>query len=163
MKISKENIINLFYIEHLKVNEIAQQLSVSSAYITKVIKQDTRYLKEKEYRKALSKAKRKISQNNFIKAKRERKRIEDNYMILQKQHRQASKELSKPGHLTNENFRKWNISAYKYNPSKRRYEFDNKLVKSYAIPKYIKERWEQYGRTFIKSIQISWYVKRKTK
>ena len=140
MKTSKENIINLFYIEHLKVNEIAQQLNVSSAYITKVIKQDNKYLQEKEYRKSLSKAKRKISQNNFIKAKRERKRIEDNYMILQEKHKQASKELSKSRYLTNENFRKWNTSAYKYNPSKRQYEFDNKFGRSYAIPKYIKER-----------------------
>ncbi len=140
METSKENIINLFYAEHLKVNEIAQELNVSSAYITKVIKQDNRYLQEKEYRKSLSKAKRKISQNNFIKAKRERKRIEDNYMILQEKHKQASKELSKSRYLTNENFRKWNTSAYKYNPSKRRYEFDNKLGRSYAIPKYIKER-----------------------
>ena len=76
MKISKENIINLFYIEHLKVNEIAEKLSFSSAYITKIIKQDNRYLQEKEYRKTVSKTKRKIAQNNFIKAKRERKRID---------------------------------------------------------------------------------------
>ena len=151
MKISKENIINSFYIKHLKVNEIAQELSVSSAYITKIIKQDNRYLQEKEYRKNLSKAKRKIAQNNFIKAKREKKRIEDNYSTMQKQHMQASKELSKSGYLTNENFRKWNSSAYKYNSSKRRYEFDSTLVRSYAIPKYIKERWE-YGRKVIKDI-----------
>lgn len=140
METSKENIINLFYAEHLKVNEIAQQLSVSSAYITKIIKQDNRYLQEKEYRKNLSKTKRKIAQNNFIKAKRERIRIEDNYAVLQEQHRKASKELSQSRYLSNENFRKWNTSAYKYNPSKRRYEFDSKLGRSYAIPKYIKER-----------------------
>lgn len=137
---SKENIINLFYIEHLKVKEIATKVNTSSAYITKIIKQDSRYIQEKEYRKAISKSRRKVAQNNFIKNKREKKRIEDNYSYVQTQHEQATKELSKSSHLSNESYRKWNYSAYKYNPSKKRYEFDEKLGRSADIPKYIKER-----------------------
>ena len=136
----KEQIINLFYIEHLKVKEIADKVKCSSAYITKIIKQDVRYIHEKEYRKNITKDNRKIAQNQFIKNKREKQRIEDNYCIVQLQHRQDSKELSKSGHLSNENYRKFNYSAYKYNPSKRRYEFDNTLGRSYDVPKYIKER-----------------------
>lgn len=137
---SKENIIDLFYNEHLKVNEIAKKENVSSAYITKVIKQDIRYNQEKANRKGISKEKRKNAQNQFIKNKRENKRIEDNYSFVQEQHKQASKELSKSGHLSNESYRKFNISAYHYNPSKKRYEFDESLGRSYAVPKYIKER-----------------------
>lgn len=137
---SKENIIDLFYNEHLKVNEIAKKENVSSAYITKVIKQDIRYNNEKANRKGISKEKRKNAQNQFIKNKRENKRIEDNYSFVQEQHKQASKELSKSGHLSNESYRKFNISAYHYNPSKKRYEFDESLGRSYAVPKYIKER-----------------------
>ena len=64
---SKENIIDLFYNEHLKVNEIAKKENVSSAYITKVIKQDIRYNHEKVNRKGISKEKRKNAQNQFIK------------------------------------------------------------------------------------------------
>lgn len=135
---SKENIIDLFYTEHLKVKEIAIKENTSSAYITKIIKQDARYIQEKQYRKAISKSKRKVAQNNFIKNKREKKKIEDNYATVQSQHEQASRELSKSSHLTNEAYRKWNISAYKYNPSKCRYEFDDKLTRPYAVPKYIK-------------------------
>ena len=137
---SKQNIINLFYIEHLKVKEIAQKENTSSAYITKVVKQDTRYVQEKEHRKAMSKNKRKIAQNKFVKNKRENQKIEDNYSFVQAQHKQATRELSKSGHLSNESYRKWNYSAYKYNPSKNRYEFDNNLGRSYDVPKYIKER-----------------------
>ena len=59
---------------------------------------------------------------------------------MEEQHRQASLELSKSKYLSNESYRKWNYSAYKYNSSKRRYEFDEKLGRSYDIPKYIKER-----------------------
>lgn len=137
---SKENIINLFYIEHLKVKEIAQKENISSAYVTKVIKKDERYLKEKEYRKNRAKDKRKVSQNNFIKNKRDIKRVEDNYCLVLLQHEQASREMSKSKHLSNESYRKWNYSAYKYNPSKRRYEFDSNLGRSADVPKYIKER-----------------------
>ena len=140
MSVSKEDIIQLFYTEHLTVKDIADIVNTSSAYITRVIKTDSRYNDEKEFRKSVSKGKRKIVQNNFIKNKRETKRLEDNYSIVKTQHIQAAKELSQGKYLTNENYRKANYSAYKYNPSKKRYEFDSKLGRSYAVPKYIKER-----------------------
>lgn len=142
---NKEIIIFSYYINHLSVKEIAKKINVSSSYITKIIKNDPRYFEEKKYRKDLSEKKRKISQNNFIKNKREKKRIEDNYSIVLMNHEQASRELSQSKHLNIRAFRKWNSSAYTYNPSKNRYEFDDKLGRSYAIPKYIKERWF-YGR-----------------
>ena len=50
-----------------------------------------------------------------MKNKREQKRIDDNYSFVQAQHYQATKELSKSRHITNETYRKWNSSAYKYN------------------------------------------------
>lgn len=62
---SNENIINLFYNEHLKVKEIANKLDISSPYITKVIKQDFRYIQEKTFRKNKSKEKRKVAQNEY--------------------------------------------------------------------------------------------------
>lgn len=123
----KENIISNYYIKHQKVKEISEELGVSTAYITKIIKQDTRYSNEKQYRKDISKKKRKLAKNKFIKNKRDKKRIEDNYQAIQAQHDQASRELSKSKHLSNESFRKWNSSAYTYNPSKHRYEFDGQL------------------------------------
>lgn len=127
----KEKIISSYYIEHLKVKEISEALDVSSAYITKIIKQDIRYAEEKQYRKDISQNKRKLAKNKFIKNKRDNKRIEDNYSAIQAQHDQAAKELSKSKYLSNESFRKWNNSAYTYNPSKRRYEFDERLRSSF--------------------------------
>lgn len=134
MKTLKDDITTLFYIEHLKVKEIAEKVDTSSSYITKVVKQDSRYLQEKEYRKAISKDERKVAQNNFIKNKRENKRVEDNYSFVQSQHEQATRELSKSKHLSNESYIKWNYSAYKYNPSRKRYEFDEKLGCSIDVP-----------------------------
>ena len=140
METQKDKIINLFYIKHLKVKEIAEKIKITSAYVTKVIKTDSRYMEEKNFRKEKSKEKRKQDQNNFIKQKRENKRIQDNYEFVQSQHIQASMELSKSKKLTDENYRKWNTSAYKYNPSKHRYEFDESLGRAADVPKYIKER-----------------------
>ena len=140
METQKDTILNLFYIEHLRVKDIAEKLKISSAYITKIIKTDSRYEEEKNFRRERSKEKRKADQNHFIKKKRETKRIEDNYAFVQAQHIQASMELSKSKKLSNENYRKWNKSAYKYNPSRNRYEFDEKLGRTADVPKYIKER-----------------------
>lgn len=140
MEDKKEKILKMFYIQHLTVKEIALEVGTTSPYITKVIKKDKRYVEEKENRKITSQKRRKISQNKFMKDKRDKKKIEDNYSFVQVQHRQAARELSNSRYLTNENYRKWNNSAYKYNPSKRRYEFDPKLGRSADVPKYIKER-----------------------
>ena len=140
MENKKNKIIEMFFYNHLSVKEIAESINVSSAYITKIIKTDERYTKEKEYRKEKSKEKRRQDKNNFMKNKREQKRIDDNYSFVQAQHYQATKELSKSRHITNETYRKWNSSAYKYNPLKKRYEFDEQLGRASDIPKYIKER-----------------------
>lgn len=140
MEDKKHKIINLFFIKHLSVKEISNIIGTTSAYITKIIKNDNRYLQEKQYRKDKSKKKRKNDKNKFMKKKREQKRIDDNYSIVQSQHIQASIELSKPKKLTDENYRKWNKSAYKYNPSRKRFEFDEQLGRAADVPKYIKER-----------------------
>ena len=140
MENKKDKIIELFFINHLSVKEIADSVGTSSAYITKIIKTDERYVMEKQYRKEKSKEKRKQDKNNFMKNKREQKRIDDNYSFVQAQHYQATRELSKSRHITNETYRKWNSSAYKYNPLKKRYEFDEQLGRASDIPKYIKER-----------------------
>lgn len=140
MENKKDMIIELFFEQHLKVNEISKNIGTSSAYITKIIKQDSRYMKEKQSRKDISKEHRKIAQNSFMKNKREQKKIDDQYSIVQAQHKQDAMELSKRGHMNNQTYRKWNSSAYNYNPSKHRYEFDEKLGRAADVPKYVKER-----------------------
>ena len=140
MKNKKDKIIELFFINHLSVKKIADSVGTSSAYITKIVKTDERYIQEKQYRKEKSKEKRKQDKNNFMKNKREQKRIDDNYSFVQAQHDKATRELSKSRYITNETYRKWNSSAYKYNPLKKRYEFDERLGRASDIPKYIKER-----------------------
>lgn len=138
----KEMIIGLFYTKHLKVKDIAEIVNVDKSYITRVIKSDRRYYKEKDNRKLISKRNHIERTKIGVKQSREVKKFNNNVddLILKNIHRQASQELSKGRHLTNENYRKWNYSAYKYNPSKKRYEFREELGRSYDVPQYIKER-----------------------
>ena len=136
----KAMIIELFFEQHLKVTEISKNIGTSSAYITKIIKADPRYIEEKKNRKEISKGNRKIAQNSFMKNKREQKRIDDQYLIVKAQHNQDVMELSKRGHMNNQTFRKWNSSAYNYNPSKHRYEFNEQFGRAADVPKYVKER-----------------------
>ena len=136
----KDMIIELFFEQHLKVTEISKKIGTSSAYITKIIKADPRYIEEKKNRKEISKGNRKIAQNSFMKNKREQKRIDDQYLIVKAQHNQDVMELSKRGHMNNQTFRKWNSSAYNYNPSKHRYEFNEQFGRAADVPKYVKER-----------------------
>lgn len=135
----KDLILENFFEKHLKVNKIAENIGTSSAYVTKIIRVDSRYAKEKQNRKDISKVHRKIDQNSFMKNKREQKRIDDQYSRVQAQHNQDAMELSKRGHLSNQAYRRWNSSAYNYNPSKKRYEFDEQLGKAADVPKYVKE------------------------
>ena len=140
MKIQEEKVIEMFFELHLSPKEIAKALKISKSSVTKITKKDNRYEQEKQHRKDISKMKKENAHKKFIKKQRENKKIEDNYSIVQSQHNQAVNELSKSNHLTNEGYRKWNYSAYKYNPFKKRYEFDESLGRSHDVPKYIKER-----------------------
>ena len=59
---------------------------------------------------------------------------------MKAQHNQDVMELSKRGHMNNQTFRKWNSSAYNYNPSKHRYEFNEQFGRAADVPKYVKAR-----------------------
>lgn len=47
---NKDNIIQMYYNEHLRPTDISKALNIDNAYITRIIKQDERYQMEKEQR-----------------------------------------------------------------------------------------------------------------
>ena len=138
----KDKILDLFFNQKMKQIDIAIKLNISKSTVSKIVTKDSRYIQEKNRRKFNNK----INRNKNIQRQVEKKRKEVQFknsvddLIMKRLHMQASMELSRRSHLTNESYRKFNVSAYNYNPSKRRYEFDNTLGRSYDIPKYIKER-----------------------
>ena len=139
----EDEILKLYFIDKLRPVDIAAKLDIKIYKITRVIQKDDRYINEKISRKTISEEKHKEFTKDYMKEKRKNEqfkcKVDD--LVLKTMHNQASMELSKRNHLTDENYRKWNYSAYNYNSSKRRYEFDENLGRSYDVPKYIKERF----------------------
>ena len=134
----KSYIKSMFYLQHFSTKEIASKVNVSEPYVTKVVKDDARYNKEKQMRKVDSKEKRREYKRIHEKYRRETIRIDDNYSFVKVQHEKDVRVLSKSGRLSNEVYRRWNYSAYKYNSLKKRYEFDSSLGRAADVPKYVR-------------------------
>jgi len=77
---NKKQIIELFYIEHLKPVDIALKLDISNVYITKVIKKDCRYIDEKNQRKQSNELKHQKYTIDYMKEKQ--KAARESYEIL---------------------------------------------------------------------------------
>lgn len=132
---NKEKIIDLFYNEHLKTVDIALKLNVINAYVSKIIKKDSRYHEEKSQRKQQNKLKHKERTIEYMKLKQ--KSNKDSYEALKAQLKQDAEELSYYFDISNRSFRKFNASAYKYNAKKKRFEIDRKLTVSIDVPKVV--------------------------
>lgn len=136
---NKETIESLYFEEKKNLTEISKILNVTVGYISKILKQNKDYMIEKERRKQENFTKRRNIQKDMIYSKRKQKGIDLGYIELQNAHEQAAKELSKSSRIGTEALRKWCSSAYKYNPLKKRYEFDaGSSAKSVDLPQYIK-------------------------
>jgi len=138
----KEEILDLYFNKKMKQIEIANLLNVAKSTISKIVSKDIRYISEKEQRQATNKIKRNKDIQSRVEKNRKKIQFQKNAddLMLKQKHIEASNELSKRSYLSNENYRKWNYSAYKYNPSKKRFEFDENLGRSYDVPKYIKAK-----------------------
>ena len=138
----KDEILDLFFDKKMKQKDIAELLNIAKSTVSKVVSKDSRFIAEKSLRKANNKVKRNKDIQRRVEQNRKKVQFKNNSddLILKQMHSQASMELSKRSHLSNENYRKWNKTAYNYNPSKKRFEFDKNLGRSYDVPKYIKAK-----------------------
>jgi len=108
---NKERICDLFYNKHQQQEKIATAVGVSQQYVSKVIKQDSRYESEKESRKNQHAKQRKEMQAQSEKSKREQ--ADREYEYLRYLQRCNAKEMSKRYLPTNELF-KWEKMMYGY-------------------------------------------------
>lgn len=134
----KEEIIYLYFTEKMLQKDIAKKLNISKSSICRIIKNDERYLEEKNNRKQLNKIKHNKDIQRRVESKRRQKSTID-IQILNKMHDQASLELSggrKP--INNRAYRDWNTSAYKYNDKNKSYELRKEINAGADIPKRIK-------------------------
>ena len=114
-KETKDKIIDLFYEKHLRPSDVAEQLKVAKSYITKVIQKDSRYIEEKESRKAKNKEKNKIQKRVCAKNRREKEKQErqeyEKLMLLINNDNVILSTKKKENDLQDA---KWNRSVYEY-------------------------------------------------
>ena len=138
----KDEILNLFFNEHLSQIEIAKQLKITKGYVSRIVTKDDRYteFKKKKLEENHKRHNKQIQEK--VKQTREKQKFNNavDDLTLKAIHNQSVLELSEKPRLSDEAFRKWNISAYRYNPSKKRFEFDETLGRAADVPQYIKER-----------------------
>lgn len=134
----KDKIISLYFEEKMSSIDISKKVNVVQSYITKVIKQDSRYDAEKQRRKNENKIKRKNFNKENMQKVRKRNSLANE--ILKVQHIQASCELSGRKTINNRAFRNWNSSIYKFHDRSREYRIKEEMKDkvSYAVPKKIK-------------------------
>ena len=134
----KEQVLNLYFIEHKKQKEIAEKLNISKYTVSRIVTKDARYINEKEERKKQSTINNKNKTIEYIYSKREQKRV-DEYDSMRKMHTQVVMELSernKP--MNNKVYRDWNPSIYKYNEKSKSYVLKKGINVGADVPKRIK-------------------------
>ena len=121
---TKEKIIELFYIKHLKPTEIAKKLKIGMSYITKIIQKDSRYIREKETRRLENKEKNKIQ-----------KRIYDQKLLVQIN--RDNEYLSTKKKENDLQFVNCNRSAYDYDKNSSDLVLKDNINAGYAVPKRV--------------------------
>lgn len=74
---NKEKIIVLFFDDKYSIVDIASKLHITKQYVSKIVRQDLRYSKEREFRKKQNKEKQKQRVKKYIYDKRKKKNKND--------------------------------------------------------------------------------------
>ncbi len=133
---TKEQILDLYYNQHLKQNEIAKLVGKSYPYVSKVVKTDNRNKQEKENRKKTNAENRKVYLQEYFKTYERPKKDDNSYEQMIAQQRQDAMELSySSNNMSDYAFAKWS-SIYHTN-SKGNLVIDRKLKVGFDVPKSI--------------------------
>ena len=134
---TKEQILDLYYNQHLKQNKIAKIVGKSCPYVSKVVKADNRNKQEKETRKKTNAENRKVYLQEYFKTYDRPKKDDNSYEQMVAQQKQDAMELSYNSNTMSDYvFAKWNSSAYHTN-NKGNLVIDRKLKVGYDVPKSI--------------------------
>ena len=136
IKIDKnQKIIMLFYEEHKRPTDIPKELKVSKPYITKVIQKDERYIKEKEYRRDISKENHKVCKRNYINKRRQTEKLEYQAMIIQIN--KDNEYLSTKKEISDLAFVKWNRDMFRYDKNSSNLILRKGFKFAFDVPKRV--------------------------
>ena len=135
---NKEKILDLYYNQHLKQNEIAKLVGTSTQYVSKVVRADKRNKEEKEKRKTENSENRKVYMQEYFKTYNRPKKDDNSYEQMVAQQRQDSIELSyNPHPLSDYAFKKANSSIYTYDSIKNQFVMLKGIKAGFDAPKRI--------------------------
>ena len=135
---TKDKIIKLFYIKHLKPTEIAKKLKVGMPYITKIIQKDSRYIREKETRMQKNKEKNKTKKRIYAQNRRKKEKEEkQEYQKLLIQINRDNEYLSTKKKENDLQFVNCNRSAYDYDKNSSDLVLKDNINAGYAVPKRV--------------------------
>lgn len=134
---TKEQILDLYYNQHLKQKEIAKIVGKSNPYISKIVRADSRNKREKENRKKENAKNRKDYLQDYFKNYHRPKKNDNSYEQLLALLKQDVLELSYGcNELSDYAFAKWNSSAY-HTDKKGNLVIDKKLNVGFDVPKSV--------------------------
>lgn len=110
---NKSHILNMYFAEHKKQQEIAESLGVSQQYVSKIIKADNRYAVEKESRKIQHQQKRKEKKAQYQKQHSKTKYDDIEYQVMLLKQRQNAIDMSGKTKFFNSNVVKTETTIWK--------------------------------------------------
>ena len=135
---TKEKIIELFFIKHLKPVDIAKKLKIGMPYITKIIQKDSRYIREKETRRQENKEKNKTQKRIYAQNRRKKEKEEkQEYQKLLVQINRDNEYLSTKKKENDLQFVNCNRSAYDYDKNSSDLVLKDNINAGYAVPKRV--------------------------
>lgn len=140
MKDRQTIILNMYFIDGENPADIAKALNIAKSTVTRILQKDKRYSFTKKERTKIRQEIHKEKTKDYIKRTRAIKKMKEDeiYLKVQRDHINASTEMSKGKRTTNRAYFTWNRTAFNYNKDKKRYDFFNNSVRSYDVPKHIK-------------------------
>lgn len=134
---NKEKILDLFFNEHLKQIDIAKIVGVKKQYVSRIVRADSRYADAKQNKLKESAVKRKEYLKEYNQTYKRPKKEDNSYEQMKAQQIQDSLELSySSGGISDYDFAKWNISAYRRN-KKGNLVLNKGLKVGFDVPKTI--------------------------
>lgn len=137
-----EEILKMYFEEHMKQKDIADYFKVSAEYISKVVRNDVRYQEEKQRRHQEAKLRKAKYNKKYLETyeRKKDKSDKEDYDKLQALLDSDSRQMSRHSFgISTDAFVRSNISAYKQDKDGNLI-LDDKIKTSYALPKKIQKK-----------------------
>ena len=137
-----EEILKMYFEEHMKQKDIADYFKVSAEYVSKVVRNDDRYQEEKQRRHQEAKLRKAKYNKEYLETyeRKKDKSDKEDYEKLQALLDSDTRQMSRHSFgISTDAFVKSNISVYKQDKDGNLI-LDDKIKTSYALPKKYKRK-----------------------